>query len=250
MIKNPLKTPNGVSKMTYQRSSYAISLYNPSKSRPESGLDRLVVLGWKGNKETGRVGHNARCFSMPMWVPELQGKDSGFTEILITAVEEIQRKIAHEYVGKELDRGYACVEIPSYLVAPEACLSRFIEEQEESSGRGKLSGVQIENWYKEKLGDLVAINIMERYGWMKEDYKMNEADNKQLEQGVNGYRAVLSRLANPVPNIEIKAARKLVEALELLGNEGKNDPVARKLGRKLDGIINPVGKEVTLVDLM
>jgi hypothetical protein len=236
----------------HTRNSHAISLYNPQKSRPETGLDRLVILGWKSNTKEGRIAHATRCFSLPMWSPELLGKDIGFIEILVSAVEEIQRKIAHEYVGKLLDNGEMAVEIPAYLVAPSAALARYIEEQEESSGRGKLSGEQIGKWYQEKLADLVGMNIMERYGWMKEEYRMNEEDNKKLQQGVNGYRAVLERLANPVPRIEVSAAKQLVAALGLLGKEaGSSDQIARKLGRKLDSIINPVQeKGISLVDLM
>lgn len=236
--------------MAHVRKNHPLSLYISGKSKPESGLDRLIVLGWKSNTKTGREAHSARCFSVPMWSPKLEGEDKGFIELLVSAFEERQRKTAHTWVTEFLDtNGGVCNDIPAEILEPNKILSDFLSEDSEDGGsRGKLSGDAIGAWYTEKLAPMVMLAVAEKKGWMVEDYQMTAEQEKQIQQTSNNYRSLLERLAAPSPKVDISTAKALRKAVELLG-EAK-DIIATKLDRKLEAIINPpVGTE-SLIDLL
>jgi hypothetical protein len=238
--------------MAHTRTNHPLSLYDANKSKPETAIDRLVVLSWKGNTKTGRVAHATRCFSLPSWTPQLSGDDRDYVEILIEAVFQRQKATAHKYVTEILDEAGICNDIPASLLEPSAILTAFLDEENEDTSRGKLSGEQIAAWYEDKLAPLVSYTISEKQGWLVDGYQMTKEQEKTVMQASNGYRATLARLAAPQPKVEITLAKQLQFALGLLGTkECETDIVARKLGRKLEAIINPPAESlITLASLM
>lgn len=225
--------------MAHTRTHHPIRLWT-GKQQTETGLDRLVILSWKGNKTTGREAHSARCVSIPMWTPELSGPDKDFVDILVNAVELRQKATAHAYVTNMLEtNGGVCNDIPAELVSPQAILSAFLAEDTEDNSRGKLSGEQIGGWFVEKLEGLIHMSIATSKGWLEDGYQMSPEEEKKLKQASAGYKATLERLAAPQPRVDISTAKALRKAVELLGDAREMDTIARKLERKLEAIINP-----------
>lgn len=236
------------------RKNYQVSNYVAGKSKVENATDRLLVLTWKGNKTTGREAHSARCISVPGWVPQLAGEDREFIDMLIDAFQERQKKIAHTYVSEWLDQAGnngMCNTIPADVISPESVLENFQNEDVEDGSRGKLSSDQIKGWYEEKLKEVVIFTLASKKGWMVDSYQLTEAEEKQLVQASNGYRATLERLAAPSPRVDMNTAGMLKRAVELLPvQDRENDLVARKLVRKLDAILCPKKEsEITLDSL-
>ncbi len=232
--------------MAHIRTNHPIRMWT-GKQEPETALDRLVVLTWKTNKETG-IHHSARCFSVPMWSPQLMGQDTGFIDMLIEAFEARQKAIAFEYVTKMLDtNGGVCNDIPAAILEPQAVLAHFIAENEENDGsRGKLSSKQIAEWFEATLKPLVQVKIMEVKGWGENGNQITEEQLKKLDQSANGYRATLEKLASPKVTITVDTARMLQNAVNLLGNE--KDIIARKLDKKLERIINPPQESIVTLE--
>ena len=238
--------------MAHIRTHHPVSLYIADKSKPETSADRLVRLGWKSNEKTGRVAHSARCFSIPVWQPDLSGNDKAYLDILVEAVELRQNQMAHKYVTQmlELNNG-VCNDIPAELLTPEAVLIQFnSEEASGDSSRGKLSGDQIGNWFNEKISGLFIEAVAEKKGWTAEGYQVSEKQLKELEQTANCYRATLQKLAAPTPKVDVSTAKQLRKAVELLGDGRKNDVIARKLETKLEAIINPPEEAKITLDLL
>jgi len=230
--------------MAHTRINHPVGLWT-GKQQPETALDRLVVLGWKGNKTTGREAHSARCFSIPTWIPNLTGDDRQYIDMLVDAMEERQRLTAHAYVTEVLNRGDVCNDIPAALLEPSAILADFEMEQEQGdSNRGKISAAQIGAWFTATLDPLVQASVAAKNGWLEDSYTMTEADAKKLKQVANNYRATLEKLAAPKPMVDINTGLALQKAMALLESE---DGISRKLAKKIDRIINPpVTEEITL----
>lgn len=234
--------------MAHVRVNHPISIFT-DKSRPEAPNDRLVILRWKSNEKAGRKAFENRCFSVPMWSPELSGKDDKFVEMLVDSFEKRQTKIAHAYVTEILTNGYECPHIPADLLSPEQVLSDFLMEDEKDGSRGKLSGEQIGIWFTDKLSHVIMLRIADKNGWMADGHVMTGEQEKKLQQASNGYKAVLERLAAPSPKITIPMAEGLVTAIRLW-EECEQDVVGKKLLKKLDGIINSESMVGELVDLL
>lgn len=238
--------------MAHVRTHHPVSLYIADKSKPETSADRLVRLGWKSNEKTGRVAHSARCFSIPIWQPDLSGNDKAYLDILVEAVELRQNQMAHKYVTQmlELNNGI-CNDIPADILSPEAVLAQFnSEEASGDSSRGKLSGDQIKVWWEDKVSTIFQATVAEKKGWLVEGYQASEQQVKELEQTANCYRATLQKLAAPTPKIDLATAKQLRKAIELIGEERKQDVVARKLDAKLEMIINPPEESRITLDLL
>jgi hypothetical protein len=223
--------------MAHVRTAHCVSLYIAGKSQPELPNDRLVKLGWKSNEKEGRKAHSARCFSVPMWQPNLSGPDVAFLPMLIETVEDWQDKTAHTYVTMMLaENDGVCNDIPADLLDPRNILAAFMEEQEKSTERQRLSGDQIKAWYNENLSELVQLRVIETKGWTEPSAEQV----KQAEQAANQYRAVLEKLAAPSPSVTIDTAKAVQTALRLYGADNiARDSVASKLEAKLERIINP-----------
>jgi hypothetical protein len=232
------------------RNAYPVSMYIAGKSRTEQPGDRLIHLVWKSNTKEGRVAHSSRCLSVPMWQPLLTGEDTAFLDMLRDAFEDRQNKIAHRYATMMLDsNGGVCNDIPAEYLAAETVLADFIEEQERDSTRGKLSGDQIKEWFEVTLRPLIEAKIAENNGWMEAGFQMTTEHEKKVRQVASGYRATMEKLAAPKPNMEIKTAKQLMKAVDLLPTI-QNDPVGMKLKGKIDRILNPPAEEaITLADL-
>lgn len=236
--------------MVHVRTAHPVGMYTP-KSKPETSLDRLVVLSWKGNTKTGREAASARCFSVPIWQPDLSGNDKDFMEILIDAVEQRQKQVAHKYVSEMLEsnRG-VCNDIPASLLEPKNILALFLNEDSDDGSRGKLSGEQIKIWFQEVLSPVIQAKIADTKGWLVDGFNMTVEQVKSLEQASNGYRATMERLAAPQPKVDVNTAKQLQKAIELLGEVRESDMVARKLDRKLEAIINPPEDKVVSLELL
>lgn len=232
------------------RSNYSISMYIAGKSHTEQPGDRLIHLVWKSNTKEGRVAHSSRCLSVPMWQPLLTGEDTNFLDMLRDAFEDRQNKIAHRYVTTMLDsNGGVCNDIPVEYLAPETVLADFIEEQETATNRGKLSGDQIKEWFEVTLRPLIEAKIAENNGWMEAGFQMTEEHEKKVRQIASGYRATMEKLAAPKPLVEMKTAKQLMKAVDLLPSI-TSDPVGMKLKGKIDRILNPPVEEmISLADL-
>ncbi len=238
--------------MAHIRTAHPVMLYIAGKSQPETGLDRLVVLTWKGNKTTGREAHSARCLSVPVWTPRLDGDDKHFSDLLVDAVETRQKAKAHAYVTNMLEtNGGVCNDIPADVLSPETILADFFAEESDSdSSRGKLSGAQIGAWFKEVLQPLMEAHLADKSGWLADGYQMSEEQAKKLSQAANGYRACMERLASPTPKVDVPTAKQLLKAVELLGGDSDRDMVARKLARKIEVIINPPVEKVVTLEML
>lgn len=235
-------TTKGKRIMTHTRVNHPINLYN-GKQVPETGLDRLAILGWKGNVKVGRVAHATRCLSIPVWTPVLHGDDSIYVDILIDRMETLQNMKAQIYATEMMESNNGvCNDIPAYLLDPANILEEWLIEQEEreSGNRGKLSQVQIKAWFANNLQSLIVESYAANKGWLADGYNMSAEELKQAEQVANNYRAILEKLSSPVvpKEVTIKVATSAKAALGLLGKDN-NDPIARKLGKKLDRIIEP-----------
>lgn len=236
--------------MAHTRTRHPLSLWT-GKQVAETGLDRLVVLTWKGNEKTGRVAHSARCFSVPRWTPELDGKDKAFVEMLVDTVEQKQKATAHKYVTEFMaSNNNVCNDIPAEILEPNKILADWLEEDNDDGSRGKLSGDAIGAWFTDVLSDMVMASMADKNGWMDQGYQLTDAQTKTLKQNANSFRVTLERLAAPQPNVNIETAKVLKKAVDLLGDT--KDTVAKKLDRKLDAILNPVVKEsgMSLADLL
>lgn len=232
--------------MAHVRKNHPVMLWT-GKQTAETGLDRLCKLTWKGNSSTGRVAHSARCLSIPVWQPNLSGDDAAFLPMLIDALEQRQNKIAHAYVTMMLDTNNGvCNDIPADILEPAVILADFMSEESEDGSRGKLSGDQIKAWFDDRLREVVQYKIASNQGWMEEGYTISSDDERKLNQTANQYRELLTRLAAPKPNVDIKSAKVLQSAIDLLGDAKNADSVAIKLQSKITNILNPKDEVITL----
>lgn len=226
--------------MAHVRTRHPVSM-KTDKSQPEQPNDRLVTLVWKSNEKAGRVAHSTRCFSVPMWQPDISGPDRAFIDMLVEAVELRQNAKAHKYVTELLNAGNACLDIPADILEPSAILADYELEQASGEGsRGKLSGEQIAAWFDAILRDTVEAGIAEKQGWLEPSYELTDDNMKKMKQVANGFKACMAKLAAPQPKVDINTAKALQKAVDLLPSEArKKDIIAIKLTKKLDAIINP-----------
>jgi len=227
--------------MVHVRTRHPVSLWTGTQ-KPETNADRLIILGWKSNEKVGRKAHSARCISVPLFQPSLGSDGEKWSDILIDAVEKMQKEIAHEYVTECLNaNGGVCNDIPADLITPDAVLKRFNEQEAgEDSSRGKITGEQIKGWFSETLQPFVVKKLAENAGLLADNVEFTEEQLKEIQQQANLYRSTLERLAAPVPKIDVQTAKTLKKAVELLPVEQREtDAVAKKLGKKLEAIINP-----------
>ena len=208
------------------------------KSQPETNADRLVILRWKGNKETGRVAHSARCFSVPIWQPALSGTDHHYLPMLVEAFNERQRQIAHKYVTAELDRnGGVCNDIPADLLEPAKVLEDWEADETDTDSRGKLSAEAINAWFDARLSDVLQLALLARMTFAPE--LSEDQQVAKIKQSANNYKKLLAMLAAPSSSVTIDQAKLLNKAIQLLPNEVKpQDAVYGKLNKKLTGIIS------------
>lgn len=228
------------------RKYHGVMPYDPNKSQPESGMDRLVVLWWKKTKDNPNP-HATHCFSCPKWYPVLQGQDAIFADMLVEKVEELQNKTAHKFVTEALDSGMTCPQIPAELLDPQTILAAWREEQENSRGKSKLTTEEVTAWFTAELRELVMFALAEKKGWMQEGYQISQEQEKQLSQFAAGYGALYGKLTAPKPAVDKKYLEPLKNALELLPEDKKaSDAVARKLAAKIDRMMTEGNEEITL----
>lgn len=229
----------------YRRPDHPVHLAT-TKNAPELPTDNLIRLVWKSSEKKGRTAHASRNVSIPIWQPNLGGKDSDYLVLLVEKVAELQKLAAHAWVTAELDSGNTVHFIPGEIVDPRNVLEAWLTDQE-SENKGMISAAQVETWYLTRLQDIVMTRIAAKNGFLREGYVPTDNENKRLAQTSRNYLSVLSRLAAPMPKIDSNMAEALLSAINLIPKSDlDSDYMAGRLLSKLSRLAKPKEEKIQL----
>lgn len=237
----------GAATMTgYERKTIQVRAWT-DKAMPEFPGDRLIVLRWKGKSDGSRTAHAARYVSVPVWRPELTGKDEAFLPMLQEAFDVAQKEMIHFAVSERLNRGEEVTALSAAEFTPDMILADW-ETKDNGSGesRVKLSKDAINAWYDATLNDTLIVTLADRQGITD----LDDEGLAKLQRSSDNYKKVLGLLASPKPVVTVDQSKLLMKALDLLPTELRTkDAVLARMVKKLEGIMSREAEEELLAGL-
>jgi hypothetical protein len=121
----------------------------------------------------------------------------------------------------------------------EICVSACLAFLESEKQGGRLTKVQVEEWFDENVKDNLYVMIAEKLGFNDP----SEAQDKVIVQHTNAYRGILASLSGGKTMLNPQQIAGCRKAIELASSD---DEIAKKLVSRLDNMEKPVKLEELL----
>lgn len=213
--------------------------YESGKTKAFEG-QRLAVITYKTVKDKNNALYNVKRENKAVSLP-LISDDSVSSNLvaLLPHVKAMLYKAQDAIIREKLDSGNVIS-----IATEEVSLESIVEYLDNSNESGRLTKESVASWFDESIADNLMLALAEKLGVSEVP---TDAESKQIESIVTGFKDKISALAGGKTSYEPKMCESLKKCLSLAPSE---DILAGKFMVRLDKMIADNSASVSLLDAL
>lgn len=220
--------------------SHNVVPYVSGTTKPFTG-QRLATVTYKTVKDSTSALFNVKRESKAVSLPVIEDTAiSSNLAALLPHVRVMLNKVQDAIIREALDAGNNVLHITTEQVSIAACVE-FLENSNES---GRLTKETVATWFTDTIADVLMVTLADKLGVSDTP---SDAESKQIEAIVAGFKDKVSALAGGKTSYEPKLCESIKKCLALAPSD---DILSARFTARLDKMIADSSASVNLFDAL